>query len=109
MKPTEGKYQTATEVKVSSSETINIGKGRQFSFAGRQYKASLNGKKCLAPRGLRPWYGIEGKLQELGRSYKFCESGYGKENLSFMGVNTNPVVLVAVGSNNRKGRNLDDL
>jgi len=109
VKPTEGRYQTATQVKVLSSESINVGKGRQFSYAGRQYKASRNGKKCLAPRSLRPWYGIERKLQELGRSYKFRECSYKKENLSFMGVNTNPVVQDMVGSNNRKGRNLDDL
>jgi len=109
VKPTVGRYQTATKVKVLSPETINIGKGRQCSYAGRQEKEYRYGEIFLTPRGLRLWYGIERKLQEHRRSYKFCESGYEKENLSFMGVNTNPVELVAVGSNNRRGRNSDGL
>ena len=108
MKPTEGNYQTATQVNVLSPEIYNIGNGRQFSYAGRHYKVFRFGKKYLAPRGLRQWYGNEWKLQELGRSWQFRRSDYNKENLSFMGVNTHPVTQVLVGSNNRKGRNPDD-
>jgi hypothetical protein len=68
VKPTEGKYRTATEVNVLSPEIINVGNGRQSSFAGRQKKGYRYGEMFLTPRGLRQWYGIEWKLQELGRS-----------------------------------------
>lgn len=100
MKPTDGRYRTATKVNVLSPEIVNVGRGRQCSLTGRQEKEYREGEMLVTPRGLRQWYGIEWKVQELGRSYRFYK-GWRKGNLSLAGVNThlNPEV---VGGNNLK-------
>ena len=71
MKPTDGRYQTATQVKVFSLEIFNVGKvdGIHELEDGMIYLAMVRG--VLLSRGLRPWYGIAWKLQELGRACLF--------------------------------------
>jgi hypothetical protein len=67
MKPLEGKYQTATQVKglslvildIKEADSVHILEGSKKSFdMVRSYSLF---------RGLRPWYDIGRRLQELGR------------------------------------------
>ena len=102
MKPTDGKYQTATQVKVLSPEIFNVGIGRQFPFTGRQQRGYRNGEIFSPPRGLRPWYGIERKLQELGRSYWLYDR-CGRGDLSLAGVNTHLTPEIVEGNNPKRG------
>ena len=76
VKPTGRRYQTATRVKVLSPVIINVKEVDSFSrLAGLEdnmiYLAKVRDK--LLFRGLRPWYDIARKLQELGRSCKLCD------------------------------------
>jgi len=68
MKPADGRYQTATQVKVISPEIINVGKVDSVHLLEDStiYLAMVRG--ISLSRGLRPWYGIAWKLQELGRA-----------------------------------------
>jgi hypothetical protein len=70
MKPADGSYQTEIRfrVKVLSLETINIeGADSLHILEGRMIYTDMVRFK-LSLRGLSPWYGIEWKLQELGRA-----------------------------------------
>ena len=67
MELSNGKCQTATQVKGLSPEIINIEEADSFHILeSRIYRTDM--ARCgLLFRGLRPWYGIEWKSQELGR------------------------------------------
>ncbi len=76
MKPLEGRCQTATQVKglspvnydVIEADSVHLLEGSKKSFdMVRNYSLF---------RGLRPWYDIEWKLQELGRSEGFLSAEY---------------------------------
>ena len=104
MKPLEGRYQTATQVKGLSSEIFNAGRDHSF----HQLEVSMTGSDMvsdrLPSRSLRPWYGIEWSVRELGRSRYLHEKARKTKNLSFMGDNTHSRARVVAGCNNRKGR-----
>ena len=71
MKPTDGRYQTATQVKVISPEIINVGKVDSFHELEDSTIYFAMARGISLSRGLRPWYGIGWKLQELGRACIF--------------------------------------
>ena len=80
MKPQERRHQTATQVKGLSPETIHIGEADSVhvlegsrTHDGRVSDASL-------VRGLRPWYGVERVLHELGRSVRLPRKGILADN-----------------------------
>jgi len=104
MKPLEGRYQTATQVKGLSSEIINVGRDHSVHLLEVSMTGSDMVSDRLPSRSLRPWYGIEGSVRELGRSRRLHEEARKTKNLSFMGVNTHSGARVVVGWNNRKGR-----
>ena len=68
MKPTDGRYQTATQVKVISPEIINVGKVDSVHELEDSTIYFVMVSYISLSRGLRPWYGIAWKLQELGRA-----------------------------------------
>jgi len=68
MKPAEGRYQTATQVKVISPEIFNVGKVDSVHWLEDSTIYFVMVRGILLSRGLRPWYGIGWKLQELGRA-----------------------------------------
>jgi hypothetical protein len=71
MKPTEGIYQTATQVKVISPEIFNVGKVDSVHLLEDSMMYIAKARDTSLSRGLRPWYGIGWKLQELGRACLF--------------------------------------
>ena len=71
MKPTDGRYQTATQVKVFSLEIINVREVDSVHLLEDSMIHFDKARDVLLSRGLRPWYGIERKLQELGRACLF--------------------------------------
>ena len=80
MKPQERRHQTATQVKGLSPETIHIGEADSVhvlegsrTHDGRVSDASL-------VRGLRPWYGVERVLHELGRPERLPRKGILADN-----------------------------
>ena len=100
MKPTIGKYQTATQVKVLSPETSNIGEADSFHpLEGNMIYLGMARDKLLS-RGLSPWYDIEWRLQELGRALTFFVLnphfyGHVRDNESgLIGVHTSPILAL---------------
>jgi len=71
MKPTDGRYQTATQVKVFSPEIINVREVDSVHLLEDSMIHLDKVRDVLLSRGLRPWYGIAWKLQELGRACLF--------------------------------------
>jgi hypothetical protein len=74
MKPLDGKYQTATQVKGLSPEIINIKEADSVHVleGGKKDFAMVRSHSLF--RGLRPWYVIEWILQELGRPILFLSN-----------------------------------
>lgn len=68
MKPANGRYQTATQVKVISPEIFNVGEVDSVHFLEDSMIYFTMVRGISLSRGLRPWYGIGWKLQELGRA-----------------------------------------
>jgi len=68
MKPAEGRSQTATQVKVISPELFNVGKVDSVHWLEDSTIYFVMARGISLSRGLRPWYGIVWKLQELGRA-----------------------------------------
>jgi hypothetical protein len=81
MKPPEGKYQTATQVKVLSPEIFNVGEADSVHLLEGSIVHLAKARDVLLSRGLSPWYGIEGRLQELGRSRAFPDNRISAYNL----------------------------
>lgn len=71
MKPMEGRYQTATQVKVLSPVIINNKEVDSFHLLEDSTICIDKARDRLLFRGLSPWYDIEWKLQELGRALTF--------------------------------------
>lgn len=67
----EGRYQTATRVKVLSPVIYNIKEVDSFHMLEDSTICIDKAKDRLLFRGLSPWYDIEWKLQELGRALTF--------------------------------------
>ena len=74
MKPLKGRYQTATQVKVLSPVIINIKEADSVHLLEGNKKGFDMVRNSSLFRGLRPWYDIERKLQELGRPEWFSEN-----------------------------------
>ena len=71
MKPPAGMCQTATKVKVLSSEIFNIEEADSFHLLEGSISRTVKARCGLLFRGLRPWYGIERKISEPGRPVQF--------------------------------------
>jgi len=69
--------QTATQVKVLSSEIVNIIEADAVHLAEGSKWSSANGELFSLYRSLRPWYVLRWTLGELGRSL-FLPQGYGR-------------------------------
>lgn len=67
MKLSKGKYQTAMQVKGLSPEKYNIEEADSFHLLECGTNCDEKARSRMLLRGLRPWYGMEKKLQELGR------------------------------------------
>ncbi len=68
VKPMEGTYQAATQVKVLSPEIFNIVEADVFHCAESSMKDDTLVSHHSLYRGLSPWHGVKWKLDELGRS-----------------------------------------
>jgi hypothetical protein len=68
MKPSDGRYQTATQVKVLSPVIINVREVDSFHLLEDRMRYTVMERYITLFRGLSPWYDIERKLQELGRA-----------------------------------------
>jgi hypothetical protein len=71
MKPPEGRYQTATQVKGLSPVNSNVKEADSVHLLEGSKKSFNMVRNNSLFRGLRPWYDIEWKLQELGRPERF--------------------------------------
>ena len=100
MKPMEGKYQTATQVKVLS---LVINKVKEvYSFHSLEDSTIYfdKARNRLLFRGLSPWYDIERKLQKLGRALTFLvkkRTIYGQvrdQKSELMEVNISPILAI---------------
>ena len=73
VKPTLGRYQTATQVKVLSPVITNVIEVDSFHVLEDTMIYFVLVRDRLLYRGLSPWYDIEWNLQELGRPSLFPE------------------------------------
>jgi len=80
MKPLAGRYQTATEVKGLSHEIINVKEVDSVHLLEDSKNDFDTARNHSLFRGLRPWYDIEWKLQELGRPNWFSVYGISADN-----------------------------
>lgn len=71
VKPVEGRYQAATQVKVLSPVILNIVEADVFHCAESSMKGDVLVSHHSLYRGLSPWHGMKRKLDELGRSSVF--------------------------------------
>ena len=85
MKLSEGKYQTATQVKVLSPETLYVGEVDSFLFLENNMMYSEKVSYASLSRGLSPWYDAEGNLREPGRSMQFPQRRISADNLKKRG------------------------
>jgi hypothetical protein len=68
MEPRVGSYQTATQVKVLSPVKPHIRKADGFHVPEGRTGCTAKVRVHRLPRGLRPWYGNEWMVRELGIS-----------------------------------------
>lgn len=85
MKPPAGMCQTATQVKVLSSEIINIEEADSVHRLEGCMNCAVRAKRGLLFRSLRPWYGTERKLSEPGRPVQFLRKQIPGNNLKRRG------------------------
>ena len=71
MKPPVGMFQTATQVKVLSSEIFDVEEADSFHLLEGSISCAVKARCGLLFRSLRPWYGTERKLSEPGRPVQF--------------------------------------
>lgn len=71
MKPQERRRQTATQVKELSPETLHVDEADSVHVleGSRTHDGMVSDASLV--RGLRPWYGVESVLQELGSPVRF--------------------------------------
>jgi len=89
MKPPAGMSQTATQVKVLSSEIINIEEADGFHVPEGSMSCTVKARCGLLFRSLRPWYGTERKLSEPGRPVQFLPEQKPGNNLKRRGFRDN--------------------
>lgn len=68
MKPSDGRYQTATQVNVLSLVITGFGEVESLHLLENSKICIVKASNRFFSRGLSQWYGIEWKLQELGRA-----------------------------------------
>lgn len=71
VKPVEGTYQAATQVKVLSPEIINVVDADVIHCAEGRTKDGVMVSRHLVYRGQSPWHDMRWRLDELGRSSVF--------------------------------------
>lgn len=71
VKPVEGTYQAATQVKVLSSVMSNVVEADVFHQTESSTKNGAMVSHYSLYRGLSPWHGMRWKLSELGRALAF--------------------------------------
>jgi len=71
VKPVNGTYKAATQVKVLSPETVNIVEADVLHYTEGSMKRNEMVSYFSLYRGLSPWHGTRWKLCELGRSSVF--------------------------------------
>lgn len=69
MKPSDGGYQTATQVNVLSPVKLESGEVESFHLLEDSKIYFAKARNLFFSRGLSQWYGIEWILQELGRAF----------------------------------------
>ena len=85
MKPPAGMYQTATQVKVLSSEIFDVEEADSFHVLEGCMNCAVKAKRGLLFRSLRPWYDTERKLSEPGRPVQFLREQIPGNNLKRRG------------------------
>ena len=85
MKPPAGIYQTATQVKVLSSEIFDVEEADSFHVLEGCMNCAVKAKRGLLFRSLRPWYDTERKLSEPGRPVQFLREQIPGNNLKRRG------------------------
>ena len=73
VKPMEGTYQAATQVKVLSPVMFDVVEADVFHCAESRTKGGVKVSHHLLYRGRSPWHGMKWKLSELGRSSVFLK------------------------------------
>jgi len=73
VKPVEGTYQAATQVKVLSPEIFNEVEADVLHYAESGTKGDVKVSCHLLYRGRRPWHGMRWKLSDLGKSSVFLK------------------------------------
>lgn len=85
MKPPAGMCRTATQVKVLSSEIFNIEEADSFHILEGSISCAVKARRGLLFWSLRPWYGTERKLSELGRPVRSLREQIPGNNLKRRG------------------------
>ena len=70
VKPVEGTYQAATQVKVLSPVMFNVVEADVFHDAESSTKDDVMVSHHSLYRGQSPWHGMKWKLSELGRAWE---------------------------------------
>ena len=73
MKPVEGTYQATTQVKVLSSEILDIIEADVFHYAEGSKKDGDMVSHHSLYRSLSPWHDMRWNLHKLGRSFMFSK------------------------------------
>jgi len=85
MKPHDGRYQTATQVKGLSFGIFNVREADSFHMLEGNNSRFVKAKNLNFSRSLRPWYGITWNVQKLGRSNVFPQQRVFANNLKRRG------------------------
>ena len=85
MKPQERRRQTATQVKELSPEILYVDEADSVHMleGNRMHDGMVSDVSLV--RGLRPWYGVESVLQELGRPVRSPRKRIRADNLKRRG------------------------
>ena len=103
MKPMEGTYQAATQVKVLSHETFNIIEVDTVHEVENSMKDDVMVSHHSLYRGLRPWHDKRWKLCELGRTLVFSK-GYAGTSQQRQGLANDTRVVGLADSSLRLGK-----
>jgi hypothetical protein len=80
MKPQERRRQTATQVKGLSPEKVYVGEADSVHGLEGSKAQGAKVSRARLVRGLRPWYGVERVLHELGRPARLPEKDTGRQS-----------------------------
>jgi hypothetical protein len=85
MKPQERSFQTATQVKGLSPEILHFDEADSVHLLEGNRVRRVKVSDASLVRGLRPWYGNESVLHELGRPVRLPRKGIRTNNLKRRG------------------------